>query len=304
MKSLTFRGLRVFEAAASCASFSRAAEVLGLSQPAVSMQIRQLEEEVGVALFDKQSRPLALTDAGRELLSHARVILAQVRAAEDALATLNGTVSGQLHLGVVSTAHYFAPLLMTAFLERHPDVRMKLSVAPRDAVLAMLQEHRIDLAIAGYPPTHAEVEAEAFARHPHCVVASPQHRLVGQRDIAWEALAHEPFLFREVGSSTRQFLEHLLQSHSLRVNAAIELQGNETIKAGVMAGMGVSFMSAHAFQVELEAGRMAVLDVQGMPKLLDWCLLHRRDAPPKAVAAAFRDFVLAEGLRLTACRVA
>lgn len=303
MKNLTFRVLRIFEAAASCASFSRAAELLDLTQPAVSMQIRQLEDEIGLPLFDKQARPLTLTDAGREFVSHARAILAQVRAAEDAMATLEGTLNGQLHLGVVSTAHYFAPLLMTEFARRHPGVRMRLSVESRDTVLAMLAEHRIDVAVAGYPPAHADVEAEAFARHPHCIVAPTGHRLAGQRNIAWQDLADEPFLFREVGSATRQFLEHLLQSRSLRVNAGLELQGNETIKHGVMAGMGISFMSAHAFQVELEVGRLVVLDVEDMPKMLDWCLLHRRDSPLKGISAAFRDFVLGEGIRLTNCRV-
>lgn len=303
MKNLTLRGLRIFEAAASCASFSRAAELMGLTQPAVSMAVRQLEDEVGLPLFDKQARPLGLTDAGRALLAHARAILAQVRAAEDAMASLEGQVSGQLHLGVVPTAHYFAPRLLTEFQQRWPGVRMKLSVDSRDAILAMLQEHRIDLAIGGYPPTQADVEAETFGRHPHCIVAAADHPLAGQPGLTWEALAHEPFLFREPGSSTRQFLEHLLQSRSLRVQASIELQGNETIKAGVMAGMGITFMSAHACQVELEAGRMVVLDVDGMPKMLDWCLLHRRDTALSGMSAAFREFVLAEGPRLTACRV-
>jgi len=303
MKNLTLRGLRIFEVAASCESFSRAAELLDLSQPAVSMQIKQFETEVGVRLFEKNPRGVTLTDAGRDLLLHARDILSRVRVAEDAMASLQGVFRGQLHLGVVSTAHYFAPWLMQAFRSTYPDVRMKLSVGSRDEMLAALQEHRIDVVIAGFPPAQADVEAEAFARHPHCIVAAPAHPLAGRRDLSWEELGDEPFIFREPGSATRQFLEHLLQSRSLRVNVSTELQGNETIKQAVMAGMGISFMSAHTFQIELEAGRMAVLDVQDMPKMLDWCLLHRRDTMLSGVNALFRAFVLEHGARIAACRV-
>lgn len=302
MKNLTLRSLRIFETAAACASFSRAAELLELTQPAVSMQIRQLESEVGMALFDKRARPLALTDAGRELLVHARAILSQVRIAEDALGSLQGALRGQLHLGVVATANYFAPLLLQAFRQLHPEIRLKLSLDKRDALLASLAEHRLDVVIAGFPPALADVEAEPFARHPHCIVALPGHRLAGQRAIPWAALRDEPFLFREPGSATRQFLDHLLLSNSLRVSRATELHGTETIKQAVMAGMGISFLSAHAFQVEAEAGRMGVLDVVDMPKMLDWCVLHRRDSPLTGVNEAFRAFVLERGASLVACR--
>ena len=302
MKNLTLRSLRIFEATAACASFSRAADLLELTQPAVSMQIRQLEAEVGMALIDKRVRPFTLTDAGRELLVHARAILSQVRIAEDALGSLQGALRGQLHLGVVGPANYFAPLLMQAFRQRHPEVRLKLTLDKRDALLAALAEHRLDLVIAGFPPALADVDAVPFARHPHCIVAHPGHRLAAQRAIAWESLHDEPFLFREPGSATRQFLDHLLQSNALRVNRATELHGNETIKHAVMAGMGISFLSAHTFQVEAEAGKLVVLDIIDMPKMLDWCVLHRRDSALTGVNEAFHDFIVDRGADIVACR--
>jgi DNA-binding transcriptional LysR family regulator len=306
MKNLTLRQPRAFDAAATTLSHSRAAEQLHLTQPAVSMQIRLLEDELGLPLFRKQGRGLQLTEAGDELLRHARGILGAIRQAEEALTSMSsgeGSTRGQLHLGVVPTANYFAPLLMMAFRERFPEVKLKLSVDRRETILALLNEHQIDVAIAGYPPSEADVEAEAFARHPHCIVAAPAHPLAGKRRIAWSELKGEPFIFREPGSATRQFLEHLLQSQSLQVNVTMELSGNETIKQAVMAGMGISFMSAHAFQIELAAGRMAVLDLVGMPKLLDWCLLHRRDGVLTGVNAAFREFVLEQGARLAHCEM-
>lgn len=304
MKNLTLRQLQVFDAVATTLSYSAAADALGITQPAVSMLMRQLEADAGVALLLRQGRRMDLTHAGAMLLRHARSILEQVRIAEDTLASIKGGTGGHLHLGVVSTANYFAPRLLTEFQRRMPGVSFKLTVARRDDLLAMLQNHRIDVAIAGHPPGEAEVEAETFARHPHCIVAPADHPLARRRRVRWADLARAPFIFREPGSATRQFLEHLLASQSLRVKVGIELDGNETVKQAVMAGMGITFMSAHAFQVELQAGLIAILDLEGMPKHLDWCLLHRRDTVLAGVSAAFREFVIEAGAGLIACRTA
>ncbi|ARN18459.1 LysR family transcriptional regulator [Piscinibacter gummiphilus] len=312
MKNLNLRHLRIFETIASCGSFSRAADQLGMSQPAVSMQLRQLETDLGTVLFERPQRQ-RLTEAGQELLQHARMILAQARAAEDAMALYEADPNesgagprgarGLLHLGVVSTAHYFAPRLLNEFHRRHPEVRLKLTVAKRHEVLAMLQEHRLDLAITGYPPSEADVEAQSFARHPHCIVAPPDHPLARRRKLGWGDLRDEHFIFRESGSATRQFFEHLLQSQSIQVRVGMELAGNETIKQAVMCGMGISFLSAHAFQVELAAGLMVVLDVVDMPKHIDWCVVQRRDTVLTGVNAAFREFVFEQGAAVAACRV-
>jgi DNA-binding transcriptional LysR family regulator len=265
--------------------------------------VKQLEAEAGVALFEKQARRVVLTDAGRALLAHARDILARVRIAEDALRALEGDFSGQLHLGVISPANYFAPRLMQAFREQYPAVRMKLSLGKRDELLAALQEHRLDVAIAGFPPAHADIDAEPFARHPHCIVAAPSHPLAGRVGLTWAELRDEPFLYREPGSATRNFLEHLLQAHQLQVRVGTELHGNEAIKQAVMANMGISFMSANAFQSEIETGRIAVLDVDGMPKMLDWCVLQKRDTTLTGVNALFKAFVLKHGAEFASCKI-
>ncbi|MCB4362900.1 LysR family transcriptional regulator [Hydrogenophaga taeniospiralis] len=310
MMELKVRHLRVFEAVASCGSFSRAAEQLALTQPAVSMVVRQLEQELGTALFDPTDRK-RLSDAGQELLGHARIILAQVRAAEEAMAfyTESGSTEasrglrGLLHLGVVQTANYFAPRLLSEFHRRHPDVHLKLTVGKRSEILAMLAERRLDIAITGYPPSEADVEAHSFARHPHCIVAPVNHPLARRGALEWTDLRQEDFIFREPGSSTRLFLEQLLQAQSIQVRQRLELSGNETVKHAVMEGLGISFLSAHVFQVELEAGRIAVLDLADMPKYIDWCFIHRRDVTLNGVNQAFKDFVFAEGTRIAACLV-
>ncbi len=310
-RALTLRALRVFESVVAAGSFSRAADQLDMTQPAVSMQIQQLEAALGVALFDRQHRR-HLTDAGRELLQHARLILAQVRAAEDAVTAYGPAgagdaqgagLRGMLHLGVVSSAHYFAPPLMQAFNALHPLVRLKLTVARRDEVLAQLRDHTLDIAISGYPPSEADLEAVTFARNPHCLVAQSRHRLAGRQALQWSDLRDETFIFREPGSATRQFLEHLLQGQGMQPRTSIEMAGNETVKQAVICGMGVGFLSAHTFQVELRAGLLAVLDVAGLPRWLDWCIVQRRDRRLEGVHAGMRDFVIAHGAEWAQCRV-
>ncbi len=306
MKNLTLRQLRLFEAVASHLSYSRAAEHMNLTQPAVSMQLQQLETELGLQLLVKTGKRVSLSQAGEEMLRQARRILSQVLMAEEAMAAFHvteGAKGGLLHLGVVATAHYFAPALLMAFAAQWPGVKFKLTVDRRETILAMLQDHQLDVAIAGYPPSEADIEAETFAHNPHCIVAAAHHPLAKQRRIHWDALRDEPFIFREPGSATRQFFEHLLQAQSLQVKVSMELSGNETIKQAVMAGMGISFLSAHSFQIEIEAGKLAVLDMEDMPKMLDWCLLHRRDSTLSGVNGAFRQFVLAQGPQLVKCRI-
>jgi DNA-binding transcriptional LysR family regulator len=303
MRNLTLRSLRVLEAAASTGNYSRAGELLGLTQSAVSQQIRQLEDETGLRLFDTHARPVRLTEAGEELLRHTRVILAQVSVAEDALSTLDGRIRGQLHMGVVSPSQYFMPTLLAAFRRLHPDLRLKLTLDRRDTLLALLADRRVDMVVGGYPPAEADVEAEVFARHPHLLVCAPGHALAQQPGLDWASLRGEAFVFREPGSATRSFLEHLLQVQRLQVHLDVEIQGTEGVKAAVMAGMGIGFVSAHTVQTELATGRIVRLDVQDMPKVLDWCLLTRRDTPLSAGQRLLRAFVLEQGAGFARCEL-
>lgn len=301
MRNLTLRGLRVFEAAATTGSYSRAGDLLGMTQSAVSQQIKQLEDETELRLFDTHARPIRLTPAGEELLRHTRVILAQVSVADDALSTLDGRIRGQLHLGLVSPSQYFVPTLLAEFRRLHPELRLKLTLDRRDTLLGLLADRRLDLLIGGYPPAEADVEAEVFARHPHLLVCAPGHALTARRGLDWQDLRGESFIFRERGSATRNFLEHLLQVQRLQVQVDVEIQGTEGLKAAVMAGMGISFVSAHTVQTELATGRIQSLDVVDMPKYLDWCVLTRRDTPLSAGQRLLKAFVLERGAAHATC---
>ncbi|HYF21631.1 MAG TPA: LysR family transcriptional regulator [Ramlibacter sp.] len=302
MREFSLRSLRIFEAAASSRSFSRAAEQLGMTQSGVSQQIRHLESELGVALFDTRQRPVELTDAGRELLQHARAIVTQVSVATHAMAEVTQEGGAPLRLGSVHGGNYIAPPLIAELRRRMPTVRVRLSVAPPAELQRMLVQREVDLGISPFPPAEVELQAEAFARNPLCLVARPDHPLAGVREVTWPQLAGETFIFREAGSVSRHLLEHLLRSHGLAVSLDLVLWGHEAVKQAVMEGLGVTLIVAHAVQVELRAGQLVILDVAGLPVSQDWCLLYRAEAELTPLQRTFRDLVLAEGERLTACR--
>lgn len=295
MRHVTLRQLQVFAAVARDLSFSKAAGELHLTQPAVSMQVRQLEAAAGMPLFERVGRRTALTDAGRELLASATGVDDLLRRAEESLNALRGMKAGTLKLGAVSTAKYFAPALLAGFLETYPGVTVRFVVGNREEVIAQLADNAIDLAVMGAPPAGLETVAEPFARHPIVVVARPDHPLARKRRIPLERLAAEPFLMREEGSGTRAALERLFREHRLKLNTTMEMASNETIKQAVIAGLGVSFLSAHTLGLELEAGKLVILDVAGLPVVRDWYAIHRRDKKLAPIPAAFRRFLVGHG---------
>lgn len=293
----TLRQLKIFEAVARHLSFSRAAEELHLTQPAVSMQVRSLEEAAGLPLTEQVGKRVFLTEAGAELARHARVVAQQLREAEEALAAMKGLRGGKLNIGVVSTAKYFAPRLLTAFRAEHPDVELRLGVNNREAIVQQLGDNEIDLAIMGRPPLELETVAEPFAENPLVFVAAPDHPLAQARRIAPPQLADESFLLREPGSGTRAAMERFLAEHGVVPERTVEMTSNETIKQAVMAGMGISFISERTIGLELAAGHIVRLNVAGTPVRRHWYVVHRAEKRLLPMAQAFRGFLLKESAR-------
>src|SRR5512139_4047427 len=282
MRNATLRQLRVFAAAARHQSFGKAAEELHLTPPAISMQIRELEEQVGLPLFDRSGRQVALTVTGEYLLVYVRKVLATLKDAEDAIARFRGLETGRVSIGMVSTAKYFVPRLLAQFRQEHPAIEVKLAVGGnREQLVALLRANEVDLAIMGRPPRELATRAEPFAVHPHAVVTAPDHPLTRLGHAPASLLNDYEFIIRETGSGTR---------------VAMEMTSNETIKQAVMAGMAVSFLSLHTIGIEQKAGLIAVPDIEGLPVLKRWYVVKTL-AP---AAEAFRYFILEEGERFLA----
>ena len=301
MKGVTLRQLRVFSAVARHMSFGKAAEELHLTPPAISMQIKELEEQVGLPLFDRGGRSVALTVTGEYLLVYVRKILATLKDAEDAVARLSGLKTGRLTIGMVSTAKYFVPRLMARFRAEHPGIEVRLAIGGnREQLVALLQANEVDLAIMGRPPREMATRAEPFAVHPHVIVTPPDHPLVKAGHAPAAALADYEFLIREEGSGTRAAMEKFFADHRLTPRVAMEMTSNETIKQAVMAGMGISFLSLHTIGLELKAGLIAVPDIEGLPLAKRWYIVNTLAKTLSPAAEAFRYFMLEEAERFLA----
>ena len=297
MLHVTLRQFQVFESAARHLSFSKAAKELHLSQPGVSMQIKQLEEAVGRPLFEQLGKKLFLTEVGREVLRASQAIAQQLVDLEDTLDDLRGLKQGALTVGVVSTVSNFAIRLISQFRQEHPEVRITLDVVNREQLLGQLANNEVDLALMGQPPAGHDLESAPFMENPLVVIAPLNHPLAKQRHIPLERIAEEDFVAREAGSGTRIATEAFFQSHGLALRAAMEMNKNEAIKQAVEAGLGLSVVSRHTVTLELAARRLTTLDVEGFPIKRQWHLVHRQNKHFSLAASAFAQFVLTQAQR-------
>ncbi|MBK6862844.1 MAG: LysR family transcriptional regulator [Ideonella sp.] len=294
--NVTFRQLQVFAEVAKLGSMSRAAASLHLTPPAVSMQIKEVESQVGLPLFDRQGRSVSLSTAGEYFLVHARRLLANLKEADDAMARFKRLEHGLLTIGIVSTAKYFVPHLLARFHEEHAGIEVKLRVVGnRGQLVALMQAAEVDLAVMGRPPKELATRAEAFAAHPMVFVASPQHPLVGVGHAPPSALQGQPFIVREIGSGTRAAMEVFFAEHRVEPRITMEMSSNETIKQAVIAGMGLSFLSLHTIGLELRSGLLRVLDIEGTPLMRTWNVVHLQSRVLSPAAEAFRYFIIEHG---------
>ncbi|MGA9025153.1 MAG: LysR substrate-binding domain-containing protein [Steroidobacteraceae bacterium] len=298
IQHVSLRQLKVFEMAAATGSFSKAAELLHLTQPGVSMHIKELEINAGLPLFERLGKKLFVTEAGQELLARAREILRSLKDAEDALDGLKGLRRGRINLAVVSTAKYFAPRLLAKFREEHPLVEIRLAVNNRNSVIEQLVANEVDLAIMGRSPQSLDTIAEPFAQNPHVIIAAPDHPLASRRRIPEAEVAREMFIVREPGSGTRLAMQQFFEERNLAIKVGMEMASNETIKQAVMAGMGLSFISRHTINLEIQTQRLVVLDVRSMPVVRLWHVAHLARKRLSPTAAAFKQFVITHGREL------
>ncbi|MCE2679564.1 MAG: LysR family transcriptional regulator [Burkholderiales bacterium] len=295
MKNASFRQLRVFSEVAKHLSFSKAAEKLHLTPPAVTMQVKELEANIGLPLFHRQGRQVSLTTVGEYMLVYVRKILSTLKDAEDAVARLQHAEMGVLHVGMVSTAKYFLLKMMAEFREKHEAVDFRISIGNREQLVRMLEGNEVDIAVMGRPPKDLEVRAEPFAAHPHVFVASVGHLLAKRGHLTVEDLRQYEFIAREQGSGTRAAMEKFFADARLDPRIKMEFPSNETLKQAVMAGLGIGFVSLHTIGFELQHQQVAVLDVQSTPVVRAWNVVHKRSKILSPAAEAFRYFILEHG---------
>ena len=296
--NVTFRQLKVFEAVARHLSYTQAAQELHLTQPAVSMQIKQLEEQAGLPLFEQLGKKIFMTQAGQEMYHYCRSIASQLEEAEEVLEQLKGVQRGHLDISVASTANSFATRLLAMFAKQHAGITFSLDVTNRAALLRQLEQNEKDLVVMGRPPQEMDLVTESFMENPLVVVAPPDHPLASQKALNLVQLEDETFVVREKGSGTRIAMQRFFTERGINLQTGMEMTSNEAIKQAVEAGLGLGIVSIHTLELELETKRLVVLDVKEMPILRHWYVVHRRGKRLSPVAEAFRQFVLTEAKNL------
>ncbi len=274
----SLRQLRALGAVTSTKSLSAAAQLLSVTPPAVTQQLHLLEDALGgVPLFERTATGARPTEAGREVLAALERIEAALANCVTAIDALRGMEGGRVAVGVISTAEYFVPFALAAYQRTYPNVEMRVLVGNRAEMIAALERFDLDVAVMGYPPEHLPVERAIIGDHPHVIIAPPGHRLTKRANIPLEEVAQELFLLRELGSGTRNLMLGLFAASGMPAGPRMEIGGNETIKQAVMAGMGVALLSAHTIAAEAADGRLAVLDVAGLPIVRQWFVVRRAE---------------------------
>ena len=296
--NITFRQLQIFESVARHLSYTRASEELHLTQPAVSMQIKQLEQSVGLPLFEQLGKKVFLTDAGYEFNRYSSAITTQLDELKQVVDEMKGLKRGRLTIAVASTANYFVPRLLAAFCQQHGEVTVSLEVTNREQLLKGLVENRTDLVIMGQPPQDMELVAERFMDNPLVIIAPPGHALAGAQQIPLKRLLEEIFLVREEGSGTRSAVERFFAANQLALSTPMEMSSNEAIKQGVEAGLGLGIVSLHTLSMELALERLVILDVVKFPIMRYWHIVHRSGKRLSLVAQGFQKFVKEESRQI------
>jgi DNA-binding transcriptional LysR family regulator len=298
MLKLTFRHIEALQAIAEAGSLVQAAATLNVTPAALTARVKGLEEAFGFRLFDRLPTGMRMTKAGEAALDAAQAVEKAFKDFGDVVRSIATGEGGMLSVGAVSTAKYFAPRLIAAFVHSRPRLDLRFLIGNRDATVESLRSGEIEVALAGRPPRDLLVETFPLGPHPYVLIAPPDHRLRSVRNLKRKDLTGEAFLFREPGSGTRSLFEDFIGDTAIKtVQMGMELGSNETIKQAVMAGLGVALLSAHTVAAEIETGRLISLDVEGLPIMRRWFVVNRTDRALSPAARAFRDFAVQEGGR-------
>ena len=294
-RELTIRQLRALAAVHRDRSVTSAAKKLNLTQPAVTLQIRNLQELAGLPLIQRTSDGMLLTDAGREVLALSERIEAAIADCATSLEMMAGKTAGRISIGAVSTAKYFVPFMISGFSKLYPNVDVSLFIGNRQEIGNALRGYDLDFAIMGRPPADIDMDVRLIGDHPHVIIAPTSHRLARKSRLALSDLADETFLLREPGSGTRGLMEQLFETARVRPNLGMAMSSNETIKQAVIAGLGIAFISAHTVATELDERRLVTLGVAGLPIVRQWFVLSRKDKVLLPPARAMLEFLAARG---------
>jgi DNA-binding transcriptional LysR family regulator len=290
--NVSLKQMRSFACVCKHMSFLEAANELHMSPPAISMQIKQIETTIGLQLMERNSKLIHITQTGMVFLGYCQRILMQTQELQNAMINIGGLKGGTLTIGMVSTAKYFLPEVLAAFHQIYPDVSILIIEANRDKLSEGLKAGEIDLAIMGRPPSSNDIQSIPFASHPHGIISASDHPLAGQKNISGDKLLAETFIVRETGSGTRVAMETFFEELGIKPKVGMVMNNNETIKQSVMVNLGLSFIALDTARTEIETGKIAELDVAGLPVIKQWYLASLANRTLSPSAAGFHVFMI------------
>jgi DNA-binding transcriptional LysR family regulator len=295
MRNLTLRQIKIFLSASKYLSFSKAAAELNITGSAVSLQIKGMEGDIGVSLFNRENNKISLSSAGEHFLVYANRVVSTLNEARTVMENLRGTEIGILKIGLASTTRYFLPEMLVQFRKEYPNVQMKVIVKNRAELIELLRDDEVDIAIMGKPPKHINANAQAFASHPHVFIASPLHKLAGKSKLQAHTLNQVDVIYRELGSGTRYIMEKYIAEQDLTLKMSMEMSGNETIKQAVMANLGISLVSLHTIGNEIANKQIAILNIKDTPIMRNWYIVTPNNRDATQATQAFRQFIVDKG---------
>jgi len=287
----TLHQIHIFKEVAHRGSITRAAEALFMTQPAVSIQMKQLQKAVGIPLIDIVGRQLQLTDAGKEFLELCNSFTERLNHFDSRISQLKGGLRGKLTISAASTAKYFLPYHLGRFQKKYDQIDISLKVTNRNEVLRNLESYEYDLAILSQIPDDPSITAVPFLENPLVIAAHRSHPLRHKTLKSLNELSGEPFIFREKGSGTRMVMERLLKRAGIQPKIPMELGTNEAVKQAIMAGIGISLISELSLIPERASGRIATIDIEDYPVESSWYYLYNKNRLVSPVTQNFISFL-------------
>jgi DNA-binding transcriptional LysR family regulator len=286
----TFHQLKIFTRIAQLGSITKAAEELHLSQPALSIQLRNFQHQFDIPLTEIVGKKLYLTDFGQEILAYAERILDQAGAMDDVVQSYKGQLTGKLKIAVVSTGKYVMPYLLTDFLNAHPAITLELDVTNKEKVIESLEHNSIDFALVSLVPGHLKTESIPIVKNTMHLIGVYQSKK-SQKELSINELQQLPWIFREQGSGTRQMMERFLSQRHITVQKMLELTSNEAVKQAIMANLGYSIMPLIGIRNELMSKQLMIMPVKGLPIHTTWHIIWLKGKKHSPVVKALLEYI-------------
>lgn len=293
---ITLRQLQIIEAIVQTHSYSLAAERLYMTQPAISMQMKQLEHNIDVKIFERQGKRIVLSSAGQDIHPQIQRLLTDYSDLQESIKSAKDIHKGRIKVSATTTSTHLITQMIAQFSKTNKSITVSLKITNRDELIKQLQNFEPDIVLMGEPPVKLDLLSQPLIPNSLVVIADSEHKLAGKKKISLKTIADEDLILREKGSGTRSAVEKHFEDQNVEFKSSLELGSNEAIKHAVTAGLGIGVVSLHSILLELEAKKLVILDVVDFPIDRYWHIIKRKGKHLHPAAQEFEKFILKESV--------